>query len=176
VQPAARRKIDRVSIDSRVRGTSLPKHAQGLGPGWWRVRLLLGCVVGVMEWMGSVSCQVCLQQQHSENPQIYPSIATVQSIATMCSRSRKLHLACTSSSADGVFEIVEVVSEERLDLSGSHPMTTLFEDWVCRVDPEYILRIGMISIEPTYFLMPERDSHCWKHPQLLQVVVHSATE
>jgi hypothetical protein len=52
----------------------------------------------------------------------------------------------------------------------------IFEDWVCRVDPEYILRIGMISIEPTYFLMPERDSHCWKHPQLLQVVVHSATE
>jgi hypothetical protein len=116
VQPAARRKIDRVSINSRVRGTSLSKHAQALGPGWWRVRPLLGCAVAVMEWMGSVSCQV---------PQIYPSVATVQSISTMCSRSRKLHLACTSLSTDGVFEIMEVISEERLDLRGSHPMTTL---------------------------------------------------
>jgi hypothetical protein len=109
VQPAARRKIDRISIDSRVRGTSLPKHAQALGSGWWRVRPLQGCAVGVMEWMGLVSCQVCLQQQHSENPQIYPSIATVQSITTTCSRSRKLHLVRTSSSVDGVFEIMEVI-------------------------------------------------------------------
>jgi hypothetical protein len=55
---AARRRIDRASADTRVRGTSLSKHAQALGSGWWRVHPLLACAVG-----GGVLASK-LQRQH----------------------------------------------------------------------------------------------------------------